>query len=125
MRVAVVDEREEFIASDYRGCAVDLLRGYCRADGTELALRNLSAQIIVADEITTAEDAEAAIACFGTGVGLIASAHGTDEREVRRRPRLARLFELGVFGSVAEIFRVGEEFDYRLVRMKNEVSVGA
>ena len=103
VRVAVIDEREEFIPSDYYGCTVDILRGYRREDGVRLALRNLSAEAVVLDEIVTAKDVQAVLSCFGTGLRILASAHADSPSSLYKRELLLPLFERGVFDNIAFI----------------------
>ena len=94
-RVAVVDTRCEICVGLSKGnCSV--LSGYPRRKGIEIAVRTLSPDIIICDEISTSEDAEAALGCLGSGVTLIASIHGTNE-DVFRRKIVKELLPHGLF----------------------------
>lgn len=83
-RAAVVDSRNEICVGLSKGnCSV--LSGYPRSKGIEIALRTLSPDIIICDEISTDDDAAAAVSCLGSGVTLIASVHGTHDDVFSRR----------------------------------------
>ena len=57
-----------------------------------MLLRTMSPQLIVTDEISTKTDAEAIQQCFGTGVSVVASAHGDSAQEIMSRESLRPLF---------------------------------
>ncbi len=102
-RVAMVDERSELSGSrDGRaaldiGPCTDLLCGYPKGVGMALALRTLSPDILVCDEIGGEKEAEAVADSLDAGVALLCSAHaGSREQLLRRRP-LRALMETGAF----------------------------
>ena len=101
-KTAVIDERDE-IASRSFGCYIDVgvhtdvLTLYPKAVGTEIALRTLSPDIIVLDEIGTEEESKALLSGMNSGVNFIATAHGSSIEEVLRRPNIKTLVNAGVF----------------------------
>ena len=101
-RVVVVDERGEFDESDYIGRQVDILRGYKKGIGVEIATRTLSPDLIIIDEIG-AEDAEPLISAVKCGVPIVATAHAGDKAELLSRLALRRLFDCSVFDIVLGI----------------------
>lgn len=96
-QVAVVDERGEFLFEDYRAASVDILRGYKREVGISIALRTLSPQVIIVDEIGRLAEAEAMLESLNSGVRVIASAHAGSVEELRRRKNIAPFFDRQVF----------------------------
>ena len=116
-RVVVIDERCEFDHTAYCDCAVDILRGYKRAKGIDIAIRTLSAEVIIADEIGTPEDAEALIEALGTGAEVIATAHGRDVTDASRRKYIRQLIEYGIFDKGVSIMRQRDRFTYRLTEL--------
>ncbi len=110
-RVCVIDERCEFDPEDYIRCSVDILRGYKRAHGIELAVRTLSPEIIVIDEIAS-DEAEALRSVMRCGIPVIATAHASSMEELLRKPHISRLIDLGVFDLFVGITRTGDEFGY-------------
>ncbi|MBR3680835.1 MAG: hypothetical protein IKL79_02380 [Clostridia bacterium] len=109
-RVVVIDERCEFDPEDYVGASVDILQGYRRGVGTEIAVRTMSPEVLLVDEITTAEDAEALRTALGVGIPVIATAHGTHPRSLLQREQLASLIRSGAFSLFCSIRRQGAGF---------------
>lgn len=103
-RVVIVDERCEFEGRSYEGASVDLLRGYRREVGVELAVRTMSAQVIIVDEILSSAEASAVCSALGTGVTVITSAHAANLEGLKRRECLRPLFESGEFDCAAIIW---------------------
>ncbi len=95
-RVAVVDERCEFDEEDYIDAEVDILKGYKRKRGIEIATRTMSPEIIMIDEIG-AEDAEGIGAVSRCGIPLIATAHAGSYGELLEKSSLYPLVGSGVF----------------------------
>ena len=110
LRVAVVDERREFTAEDYLDAAVDILAGYSKARGIEIALRTLSPEVIVIDEIGSLEEAEALLRVGRGGVPVIASSHAGSFEEVVRKASVAPLVDEGYFRLYARLYREGGRF---------------
>lgn len=105
-RTVVVDSRAE-LSPTLGGKALDLdvLVGYPRACGIEIAVRSLGAEVVLCDEIGSADDAEAVLSAASCGVPLIATAHAKDVRELLLRPPLRRLHDARVFGAYAGLRR--------------------
>lgn len=113
-RVAVVDSRGEIAgvrggvpALDV-GENTDVLNGYTKSDGIMCALRSLSPEMIICEEI--GDDAQAVRQCMSCGVKLVVSAHAGSIAELKRRPALAGLLPLfdkaallGELGRLTEI----------------------
>ena len=112
-RVVVVDERCEFDPLAYGDCAVDILRGYKRTSGIDIAIRTLSAEVIIVDEIGTDKDAMALMQALGSGASVIATAHGRDALDASRRNYIRALMEQGVFDTCISITRCADEFSYK------------
>ncbi|HPF43159.1 MAG TPA: stage III sporulation protein AA [Syntrophomonadaceae bacterium] len=101
--VVVVDERSE-IAGCYRGIPqldvgprTDVLDACPKALGMIMAVRSLSPQAIITDEIGRMEDAEAILECINAGVAVISSVHAGGMRELSRRPVMKSLLEQKIF----------------------------
>ncbi len=105
-RTVVIDTREELgFAVDGRDLCIDILHGYPRARGVEIATRTLSAQLMVCDEIGDTEEAMALIAAHHGGVPLVASAHAGTVDELLRRTGIRLLHEARLFGAYVGITR--------------------
>ena len=102
LKSAIIDERDE-IASLSFGCGLDVgehtdvLALYPKAIGTEIAVRTLSPDIIVLDEIGSEDEVKSLLSAVNTGVNVIATAHGSSIDEVLKRPNIKCLVDAGVF----------------------------
>ncbi len=119
-KVTLIDSRNELSAC-VRGMPTldigrhtDVLCGCPKSEGIMLALRSMSPEIIICDEI--GRDHAAVEQCLFCGVKLIASAHAGSIRELKRRRGIAELlpmFEytavIGVKGRLSEVYR-SEDF---------------
>ena len=114
LNAAVIDERREFLPDDYRGCSVDILSGYKKAEGMEIALRTMSPDVIFLDEIGGADEVSRMIYSVNSGVRLVASAHASSYIELVKKANLAPLFERGVFDVFLEIRREGGKRSYKI-----------
>lgn len=117
LRTVVVDTRGELgFETEGRGLCLDVLRGYPRARGVEIATRTLSAQVIICDEIGDTDEALSLISTHHGGVPLVATAHGGSVTELLRRTGLRLLHEARLFGAYVGIRRDGRGgFTYRVV----------
>ena len=113
-RTVVVDTRGELRFSlDSPALLLDILEGYPRALGIEIAVRSLGAQLIVCDEIGNTADAHAVLEAANCGVPLIASTHAASVDELMRRPAMYELIAHGVFRVLVGLSRIGDRFLYR------------
>ncbi len=113
IRTVVVDTREEL--SPMLGgeeLLLDVLVGYPRQLGIEIAVRTMGASLVICDEIGGMADAHAILHAANCGVPLLATAHAGDAAELLRRPSLQLLHRAGVFGSYVGISRRGGELCY-------------
>ena len=97
-RVALIDSRNELSAS-VRGLPTldvgentDVLCGYTKSAGIMTALRSLSPDVIICDEI--GDDYDAVEQCLFCGVKVIAAAHAGSLSELSRRRGTDRLLPL-------------------------------
>lgn len=108
-RVALVDTRDELAFSlDSPTLCVDILSGYPKGYGIEIATRTLGAEVIFCDEIGGEEDARAILSVQSGGVPLVASAHAHSVRDLMSRSWFLSLHRAGVFGAYLGLSRGGE-----------------
>ncbi len=120
-RVVVVDERCEFLPEAYRGAHVDILRGYKRSLGVDIAIRSMSAEVVVVDEISSLEEARALILGIGSGATIVATTHATSLSAAMRRSYISELISAGAFESACVISRSGNVFSFSLERINDEL----
>ncbi len=105
-RSSVVDERGE-IAACYQGvpqknlgALADVLDGYPKPYGMMVALRTLSPQVLVCDEIGSDEETERMLEAMNAGVPVLVTAHAKDEEELFNRPQIKRLTDAGAISKI-------------------------
>lgn len=90
-RISIVDERHEIAAMSFGksafdlGISCDVLTGVNKAEGMMMMLRSMSPEVIITDELGTAEDFKAVKRLMNCGVSVIASAHGTSSTSLANR----------------------------------------
>lgn len=116
-KVGIIDDRGE-IAAAYKGAPqndiglqTDFVDNAPKSYGALMLLRSMSPQVVVMDEICTAEDAAAAKQCFGTGVSVIASAHGASAAEILNRKIFEDIIGRGAFENIVFLNSEGAGFD--------------
>ena len=113
LRTVVVDTREElFYALDEQNLTLDILRGYPKDTGIEIAVRSMGAELVVCDEIGGPKEAEAIRTAAGRGVPLIASTHAASLTEVLKSPIIEPLCRAGIFASLVGLSRRRRCFSY-------------
>ncbi len=104
-KVSLIDERQELAASLYGyplfdvGRETDVISGVLKADGVFMALRSLSPEVIITDEIGKSEDLDALKEVANSGVVMIATAHAPDLESLLRRMFFRQLFEARLFDA--------------------------
>lgn len=102
-KTGVADDRGELAAlyggvpQNRIGAQTDVIDNAPKAEAILMLLRTMSPKVIISDEIACEEDVAAIRLAFGTGVSVIATTHGSDVEEVKRRSLLKPLFDDGVF----------------------------
>ena len=108
LRTVVIDTRGELaFANEGRDLCLDVLSGYPRRQGIEIATRCLNAEVIICDEIGDYEEAMSLVASHNCGVPLIASAHAGSVEQLLSRTGLRLLHEARIFGAYVGLSRDG------------------
>lgn len=101
-KVTVIDERGELLPERMQeNTALDRLSGIPKAKSIQMALRTLSPQVILLDELGGMEDVLALEQVFFSGVSLIASIHAPSVEEAMHRPQVQRLKQCGMLRALA------------------------
>jgi len=117
-RTVVVDERREFIPEDYTNACVDILKGYKKSKGIEIAVRTLGAEVIIVDEIGTDAEADAIRSAGMGGVTVIAACHGGSLAEIMSRSGISRLITDGFFDTAVRLYKKGAAFMKEVTSLK-------
>lgn len=104
-KTVVIDERGE-LAGIYAGISqndlglCDILDGYSKGDGMLQAVRCLSPDYIVCDEIGSSDEITLLEQSLNTGVRVIATIHASNREELMQKPQGSALINTGAFEKV-------------------------
>lgn len=133
-QISVIDERGELAAvrSGVPQCDVgpasDIYTAIGKAEGISRALRTMSPEVILCDEIGSEEDANGILAAMNCGVQMIATAHASGLEELQKRPQIARLIESGVFCKGVLLnrnYEIAEIREWKRGYVRNDQNSGA
>ena len=117
MRTCIIDERGEISGTEDSGTYTgmcDILLNYPKGKGIISAIRSLSPQLIVVDEVGTREDAAAIALGANAGVNIIATIHAGDITELIRRPQARLLLDTGAFDRIIMMNSVDKPCSYTM-----------
>lgn len=103
--ISIIDTRGE-IAACVNGVPqndignADVFDSWNREDGIISAIKAMSPEIIVCDEVGSDFDLQAINACVGAGVELIATAHGGNLEEIMKRDIIKKILMTGAFNNI-------------------------
>lgn len=119
-RVAVVDSRGELSYSlEGKKHTLDILSGYPKGLGIEIATRTLNAELIICDEIGERAEVEAILSLQSAGVPIIASAHASNASELLLRSGIRALHTSRAFYAYVGIERGEGGFCYRIDKRRD------
>jgi stage III sporulation protein AA len=102
-KVCIIDERSE-ISGCYNavpqmnvGLRTDVLDNCPKAEGIMMAIRSMSPEIIICDEIGTQKDMESILMALNSGVSLITSIHGYGIEDLYSRAVFKEIIDNHVF----------------------------
>lgn len=101
-KVVVIDERSEIgachfgIPQNHIGIRTDILDNCLKREGMIMAIRSLSPEILICDEIGTKGDIEALLMAFNSGVNIITSIHGFTIEDLYKRKVFHKLLDNGI-----------------------------
>lgn len=90
-KVAIIDERSEIGACHFGipqsdvGMRTDILDNCLKKEGLIMAIRSLSPEVLICDEIGTKGDIEALMMAFNSGVNIITTIHGFAIEDLYKR----------------------------------------
>lgn len=102
-KVCVIDERSEIgacfngIPQLHVGIRTDILDSCPKSEGIMMAIRSMSPDVIVCDEIGTSRDMTSIVTALSSGVSLITTIHGYDIEDLYNRPVFKEIIENKVF----------------------------
>ncbi len=127
-KVSVMDERGEFSASysgipqNDLGLNTDILIGYKKSNAIEIALRSLSPDYIIFDEVTSKEDIQAIFKGLNSGVKFAVSVHCGNEEDFKRKEILKELLKTNSFDYIVFLSKNRNKKIYKLNCTENEIT---
>ena len=98
LNILVIDSKNEIF---YEGCnigkTVDVICGCNKSFGFYTAIKTMSPDVIIADELTSEEEASGAKFAALSGVKIICSIHGSSLNEIKMKDYMKQLFEAQCF----------------------------
>ena len=103
-KICVIDCKNEIYSEPlHKNCPIDFFTGYPKYEAIEMAIRNMSPDFIICDEIGLTDDATPLIECKNSGVSLICSAHANSIDDLIKRKNVREMQSNGTFGGYVGI----------------------
>lgn len=118
-KISVVDERSEIAAFDL-GLNTDVIDGYPKKKGMEIALRTLSPDMIVCDEIADDEEVDTIHSGFSSGVAFAVSVHVKEPKDVLNKSIVKKLILTGEFDYIVLLEDYADSFTVIDIRSCND-----
>ncbi len=119
-KIAVIDSRNELVSEKMgEKNTFDVFSGYPKALAIDIAVRTMSPEIIVCDEIGLCDDTNALIECKNCGVNLICTAHAKNISELLMRKNIKILHDMKVFGGYLGISIRNSQRAYEYKKMED------
>ncbi|MBR3995853.1 MAG: hypothetical protein IKI97_11325 [Clostridia bacterium] len=100
-RVCIIDERGELANSRMsKSSLCDVICGIPKLMALEMAVRTLSPQVVIFDEIANEKQAEMLCSAYSGGVYIAASLHGKGIEDIKGHNGIRNAFIKGVFSTV-------------------------
>lgn len=112
IRFSVIDTRSEIITSFMKSLCCDVFTAYPKGVGIELATKSMTPEIIICDEISNEEDANAILKAAHCGVKIIATTHASSIEELLNKEILNELIKSGTFDLFVGVTRGRGERKY-------------
>lgn len=117
-KTVIIDEREEIAACvngvprNDIGITCDVLSAYPKREAVLIALRSLSPENIIIDEIGSVDEVEAVEQGLNSGVRFFLSVHASSKEDFLHRPQALRLIQTGAFSGA--VFLSGSDAPSRV-----------
>lgn len=124
-KVSIIDERSE-IASCLNGIPTldigkrtDVYDSCSKSEGIMMAIRTMSPDAIICDEIGTDSDVSSILSATNSGVALITTIHGNKVEDIKTRKTFKRLFEEKVF-DICIVLEIKNRIRFaQIINLKN------
>lgn len=115
-RVTLIDTRNELYSDILHGdCLIDRYFGYPKMLAVDMAVRTMSPEYLICDEIGVCEDVSPLIEANACGVTLICSAHAGNIESLLKRDGIRQMVKDEVFGGFVGIKMMGKKRIYEYI----------
>ena len=133
-KVSIIDERSE-IAACFNGVPqmdvgvrTDVLDNCLKREGMLMAIRSLSPEVLICDEIGTKGDIEALLMAFNSGVNVVVTLHGFSIDDIYKRKVFKELLDNSILdrivilsnkngvGTIENMYAVGLEGEVKCLK---------
>ena len=111
-RYAVIDTRDEILISETKNSHCDAYISYPKGYAIELATKSMTPEIILCDEISNENEANAILKASNSGVVLIATTHASSYDELISKKILKSIFDAKIFKYFVGVNRKNGEKKY-------------
>ncbi len=117
IKTAVIDERNEIACKDEDGIGADIgvntdvITGFPKANGIEMAVRTLSPDMIICDEISSEQEIEAMKNGFLSGAAFAVSVHAKSKEQLMNKHIVRSLIATREFSYIVLLKNYTNEFE--------------
>ncbi len=121
-KTVIIDERNEIACKSSSGILADVgintdvITGFSKKKGIEMAIRTLSPEIIICDEISSLDEAEEIIDGFHCGVSFAVSVHAKNREDLLSKRIIKKLVSEGEFDYIVLLNDYTNDFEILDVR---------
>lgn len=121
-RYAVIDTRDEILISETKNSHCDAYISYPKGYAIELATKSMTPEIILCDEISSENEANAILKSANSGVVLIATTHASSYEELRSKRIFKPIFDANIFKYFVGVSRKNgdKKYNFTLNEEKQE-----
>lgn len=113
-RVVLLDTRQEIYLNEMsENPLIAVYSGYPKKNALEAAIRTMSPDYVITDEIGSNDEAEALIKYQNSGVSLIATAHADSLESLLHRQGIRPLHDYKCFDAYCMISRYKNKYDFK------------
>lgn len=113
LKVGIIDSRCEIADKAlYNSENADIFENYPKAKAIEIAVRTMSCEYLVCDEIGSYDEAKSLLSVQNSGVPVIATAHADNVIDLLMRPNIRILHEACCFDTYIGVKRVKDKMKF-------------
>lgn len=110
-KTVIIDEREELSASYDLGINADVIKAFSKSEGIENAVRTLSPDLIICDEIGNDNELESIKFGFSSGIAFMVTVHARNKNDLMNRTIIKNLIGLNEFDYIVLLKDYTNDFE--------------